>query len=100
MLLLIVLLMTLFVIIVSLNVSFLFEMTIFAGLGSLHKIIVALQSEVSAIPIYKNMPHLTESISCFEKAGFDLAGMYPPVVYEQSTLQVVEFDCLMVKAKI
>ena len=75
-----------------------YDLEVFAGLGHLLKTVVALQSEVSVIPIYENMPHLTESISCFEKAGFDLAGMYP-VVDEISTLRVVEFDCLMVKAQ-
>lgn len=75
-----------------------YDLEVFAGTDNILNNIVALQSEVSVIPIYENMPHITDSILLFEKAGFDLAGMYP-VSYEESTLRVVEFDCLMVKPK-
>jgi hypothetical protein len=43
------------------------------------------------------MPHLTESISFYEQAGFDIVGMYP-VTTEKSALPIVEFDCLMVRS--
>ena len=59
--------------------------------------VIALQSEVSVVPVYHNMPHLTESISFYEKAGFEIAGLYP-VTTESSTLRVIEFDCLMLNS--
>lgn len=74
-----------------------YDLEVFGGVGNILKHIVALQSEVSVLPIYENMPHITDSISLFEKAGFDLAGMYP-ISYSGATLQVVEFDCLMIKS--
>ena len=72
-----------------------YDMEVFSGLGVKNKYISVLQSELSVTPIYKGMPHLTESISFFEAAGFELAGLYP-VNRDQSTLRVIEYDCLMV----
>jgi FkbM family methyltransferase len=74
-----------------------YDLEVFMGLGNIHERVFALQSEVSVVPIYQGMPHLTDSISFFEQAGFDIAGMYP-VSTEKSALRVVEFDCLMVKS--
>jgi FkbM family methyltransferase len=76
-----------------------YDLEVFAGVDRLYPRIFALQSEVSVIPIYQNMPHLTDSITHFEKTGFELAGMYP-VTLDQSTLRVVEFDCLMVNSRV
>ena len=74
-----------------------YDLEVFKGLGAMSNKILALQSEVSVVPIYQGMPHLTASISFFEQAGFDIAGMYP-VSTEKSGLRVVEFDCLMVRS--
>lgn len=76
-----------------------YDLEVFKGLGGKYDKIFALQSEMSVIAIYQGMPHLTDSISFFEKAGFELAGMYP-VTQEESTLSVIEFDCMMVNSKI
>lgn len=73
-----------------------YDLEVFMGLGAMAKQVLALQSEMSVVPIYQGMPHLTESISFFEQAGFGIAGMYP-VSTEKSALRVVEFDCLMVR---
>lgn len=75
-----------------------YDLEVLKGLGSMHEFIFALQSEISVIPIYQNMPHLTDSISFLEKAGFEIAGMYP-VNQEKSTLRMVEFDVLMVNSR-
>ncbi len=74
-----------------------YDLEVFSGLGDKRKYISVLQSELSVTPIYEGMPHLTESISFFEAAGFELAGLFP-VNRDQSTLQVIEYDCLMVNA--
>lgn len=72
-----------------------YDLNVFAGVGDALRSIVALQSEISAIPIYQGMPHLTESITCFEKAGFGIVGLFP--VTREKTLRIIEYDCLMVK---
>ncbi|MEB3160914.1 MAG: FkbM family methyltransferase [Synechocystis sp.] len=72
-----------------------YDLQVFAGTEKLRKLILALQSEMSILPIYEGMPHVTQSITVYEKAGFEIAGMYP-VSLDNSTLRVIEFDCLMV----
>lgn len=75
-----------------------YDLEVFSGLGDKNKYISILQSELSVTPIYKGMPHLTESISCFEKAGFELAGL-SPVNRDQLTLRIIEYDCMMVNTR-
>jgi len=73
-----------------------YDLEVFAGLGSAVGHMRALLSELSLIPVYAGMPHLTESITRYEEAGFGIVGMYP-VTRESSTRCVIEFDCLMVQ---
>jgi FkbM family methyltransferase len=71
-----------------------FDIEVFRGLGEMLPRVVALQSEVSLIPIYERMPHWTECIETFEKAGFGIAGMFP-VNRDQG--RVVEYDCVLTR---
>jgi FkbM family methyltransferase len=71
-----------------------YDLEVFAGLGRAESSILAIQTEVSLIPIYQGMPHWTEAIAAYERGGFAVAGLYP-VNYEGAA--VIEFDCLMVK---
>ena len=69
-----------------------YDLEVFKGLGSLCKQVVALQTEVSVIQIYKDMCPWTESISFFEKAGFEVIGLFP---VNRDSLRIVEYDCMM-----
>jgi FkbM family methyltransferase len=69
-----------------------YDSKVFAGLGDRVEDIVALQSEVSLIPVYEGMPHWTESLATYEAAGFGVVGMYP-VTHDGA--RVIEYDCLM-----
>jgi hypothetical protein len=69
-------------------------MEVFKGLGNKLDEVLVLQSEVSLIPIYDNMPHWTESISLYESAGFGVVGMFP-VNWDAG--RVVEYDCLLTR---
>jgi FkbM family methyltransferase len=71
-----------------------YDIEVFKGLGDRLKNVVALQSEVSLIPIYENMPHWTESISIYEKAGFAVAGMFP-VSWDSG--RIIEYDCVLTR---
>jgi FkbM family methyltransferase len=71
-----------------------YDLEVFKGLGNKLERVVALQSEVSLIPIYENMPHWTDSILFYERAGFGVAGMFP-VTFD--ACRVIEYDCLMVR---
>jgi hypothetical protein len=71
-----------------------FDMEVFKGLGNKLDEVLVLQSEVSLIPIYDNMPHWTESLALYESAGFGVAGMFP-VNWDDG--RVVEYDCLLTR---
>ncbi|GAB4342120.1 MAG: [alpha-L-fucopyranosyl-(1-_3)-alpha-L-rhamnopyran osyl-(1-_3)-2-O-methyl-alpha-L-rhamnopyranosyl] dimycocerosyl phenol-phthiocerol 2'''-O-methyltransferase [Desulfobulbaceae bacterium] len=71
-----------------------YDLEVFKGLGELKDSVVALQSEISILPIYNEMPRWVESIHYYEMAGFSVAGLFP-VTLDQC--RVVEFDCLMVR---
>ena len=62
------------------------------GLETAH-LVKYIQSEISVIPIYENMPHYTESINCFESEGYRLISLVP-VTREKETGFVIEFDAL------
>ena len=73
-----------------------FDLRAFAGAGERVRDVVAMQSEVSMVPLYEGMPHFTEQLATYENAGFGLTGMFP-VVRDESTLRVIEFDAMMVR---
>ena len=73
-----------------------FDLAAFRGLGSRAKDVLALQSEVSCVPIYDGMPTMIEQLDAYQQAGFALSGMFP-VNREQKTLRAIEFDALMVR---
>lgn len=56
---------------------------------------LAIQSEISFIPIYVCMPNYKESIQAFESAGFGITGLF--WVSRYNDLAASEFDCFMSK---
>jgi len=75
-----------------------FDLQAFAGGGECLKQVVGMQSEVSCVPIYDNMPRLPEQISTYEAQGFEITGMFP-VTRHRASLRVIEFDVTMVRAE-
>jgi FkbM family methyltransferase len=73
-----------------------YDLRAFAGAGDRVADLVAMQSEVSLVPLYEGMPHFTDQLRTYEQAGFELTGMFP-VVRDQKTLRVIEFDAMMVR---
>jgi FkbM family methyltransferase len=71
-----------------------FDIEVFRGLGEKLSRVVAMQSEVSLVPIYDHMPHWTQCIAAFEQAGFGIAGMFP-VNRDQG--RVIEYDCVLMR---
>jgi FkbM family methyltransferase len=64
------------------------------GTGSLPKI-KALQSEVSLISVYENMPRTYDVLNEFHSKNYFISGMYP--VNRDDSLAVIEYDCVLVK---
>lgn len=73
-----------------------YDMEVFKGLGNKLKYVIVLQSEVSLISIYEGMPHWTESISIYEKAGFGVVGMFP---VNRDSGRIIEYDCLLARVE-
>ena len=75
-----------------------FDLEVIAGATSVVKHVRALQTEVSCIPIYEQMPDITETIRALGDLNFHLAGFFP--VARRPDLSVVEFDAIFVNTSI
>jgi FkbM family methyltransferase len=73
-----------------------FDLEVFKGAKQTIQKTVGIQSEISVMPIYENMPDYIESLSCYRENGFELTGLYP-VSRNMQTLLVVEFDAVLIK---
>ena len=72
-----------------------YDLEVFNGLGARLDQVMVMQSEVSLMTIYNGMPHWTESIDMYERAGLHVAGMFP--VTRDATGRIIEYDCLLVR---
>jgi FkbM family methyltransferase len=75
-----------------------YDLEVFAGAGERIGDFVGLQSEVAVLRLYEGSPKMSEAVAAYEAGGFEITGMYP-VTREAATGRVVEFDCVMVRAK-
>jgi FkbM family methyltransferase len=75
-----------------------YDLQAFAGAGERVRELVGMQSEVSQVPLYDGMPHMSEQLATYAAAGFELTGMFP-VVTHRPTARVVEFDAVMVRSE-
>ncbi|MEV0174120.1 FkbM family methyltransferase [Streptomyces sp. NPDC050803] len=75
-----------------------YDLEVFAGAGERVTDFVGLQSEVAVLRLYEGSPAMAEAVAAYENGGFEITGMYP-VTREATTGRVVEFDCVMMRAK-
>jgi FkbM family methyltransferase len=71
-----------------------FDMQVLEGAKQALSGVCALQTEASVIGIYKGMPGYMDTIRYLNERGFDASGFYP--VSRDSSLRLVEFDCVMI----
>lgn len=71
-----------------------FDMNVFSGIGSYLNYVYAIQTELSLIPIYDEMPHWTKNVEIFEANGFHVTGLFP---VNRDKEKVIEYDCLMTR---
>jgi hypothetical protein len=74
-----------------------FDLEVVRGAERVLPSVLGLQSEISVVPIYQQMPDYLTALATFKDLGFVLTGIYP-VVRDKSTLAVTEFDCIMRRA--
>ena len=58
------------------------------------RLVGALQTEASMLPLYEGMPDYKQSIETLNGLVFDISGMFP--IVRDQFLRIVEFDCVMV----
>lgn len=75
-----------------------YDKNVFAGAERAVIDVRAMQSELSLIPVYKEMPKIYETLNAYHASGFFISGMYP-INRDAKSLAVVEYDCVMVKAE-
>ncbi len=74
-----------------------YDVRVFRGAGERIRDILGLQSEIACLTLYDGMTRYLDAISSYEDAGFEMTGMFP-VTTERTTMRVVEFDVVMVRA--
>lgn len=72
-----------------------FDLEVVRGGAGVLKRFCGLVSEVSVRPLYEATPDITESISVFRAAGFDLTALFS--VHPHMLLKVIEFNCYCVR---
>ncbi len=73
-----------------------FDLEVLRGAQGCLERILALQTEISIMPIYENMPSHIEMLSEIHARQFVVTGMYP--INADEFLRPVEFDCVAVRS--
>lgn len=73
-----------------------YDLNVFEGARASLGHVVALQSELSVVPLYKGMPHYLQALGAYEQAGFSLYHLALVTRTQKGGIQ--ELNCLMVKA--
>ncbi len=69
-----------------------FDLDVFEGCSGCLDIIRGVQTEISVMSIYQNMPTFGDSLALFKTNGFEVSGLYP--ISELRFPHAVEFDCI------
>jgi FkbM family methyltransferase len=73
-----------------------YDLQVLRGAAQTLARVVALQSELSFVPIYSGMPSWRESIECIMALGYRLSGMF--AVSRDASQGLIEADCVFVRA--
>ena len=71
-----------------------FDLEVIKGAEKTLPLVRALQTEVSIIPVYENMPAFFEIHKILSESNFDITGLFP--VTRDSHQRIIEFDCVMI----
>lgn len=72
-----------------------FDLKVLKGAGEYLSRFMAMQTELSMLPIYEDQPSYTQVLAFLTQAGFSISGMYPED--RDPLLRVVEFDCVLIR---
>jgi FkbM family methyltransferase len=69
-----------------------FDLDVFTGSFRCLDQVFGIQTEVSVLPIYKDMPSFDDSLKLFRSKGFEVSGLY--ALSESRFPHAAEFDCI------
>lgn len=72
-----------------------YDLAVLKGAKETIQEVLALQSEISFLPIYAEMPSYLEAIPQLCQYGFSISGIFP--VSTDAALRLVEADCVMIR---
>lgn len=73
-----------------------YDLEVFEGVGEAIEYFVGLQSEISFLAIYDEMPDLSKTLAAYESKGFEVTGFFP-VSFDKASLSLIEVDCVMMR---
>jgi FkbM family methyltransferase len=71
-----------------------YDLEVVRGAADTLSEVLAVQSEMSLLPIYTGMPDWITAVRFMQERGFDITGMFP--VSRDRHFRLVEFDCVLV----
>ena len=74
-----------------------YDVEVFFSAGDRIIDFVGMQSELSLLSVYEEMPHMLTALAVYQRSGFEVTGIFP-VTRERCTGRLVELDCVMVRA--
>lgn len=75
-----------------------YDTKVIDGSTNILNIIYALQTEISCKAIYEDTPAHHEVLKKLSEKGFNITGIFP-LSHDDATMELLEFDCVMTKAK-
>lgn len=75
-----------------------FDLEVFKGAQRTMPRIVAMQSELSFVPIYAGMPPWRAALDTYAASGFAVSAVFP--VNHDERLRLLEADCVLVKSEL
>jgi FkbM family methyltransferase len=73
-----------------------YDLQVLEGAAGCLNCILAMQTEISVLPIYEGAPDYHTALGQMKRFGFDIAGLFP--VSQDQAFRVIEFDCVMVRS--
>ncbi len=72
-----------------------YDLNVLEGAAKVLGSVVALQTELSVLPLYESMPDYRTALDTLTGLGYAISGVFP--VTHDPVLRVVEMDCVMVR---
>jgi FkbM family methyltransferase len=71
-----------------------YDLKVLSGTAGVLPKILALQTELSVLPVYQDSPDFLAAMTYLTQLGYEITGLFP--IARDNALRVIEFDCVMV----